>query len=136
MNRRQSLATIVVLLAQTVSAAAHDAPHDERLPMIGPAPEFTLTSQDGHRLSLSDFRGKAVALTFIFASCTDTCSLLTDKMARVQDQLGNLFGNEIVFISITVDPKRDTPEVLKQYAQNFKANLTGWTFLTGDEATI
>jgi protein SCO1/2 len=133
---RQILAMTFALLAQIVFAFAHDAPHEQRLPTIGTAPEFTLTSQDGNRVSLRDFRGKAVAVTFIFASCIDTCPLLTDKMARVQDELGNLFGNKIAFISITVDPKRDTPEVLKQYAENFGADLTGWAFLTGDEASI
>jgi protein SCO1/2 len=124
------------LLAQTVIALTHDAPHEQRLPTIGPAPEFTLTSQDGNRVSLRDFRGKAVAVTFIFASCTDTCPLLTDKMARVQDQLGNLFGNKIAFVSITVDPERDTRDALKKYAKNFNANLAGWVFLTGDKAAI
>ena len=88
------------------------------------------------RVSLHDFRGKAVAVTFIFASCTDTCPLLTDNMARVQDKLGSTFGSRIAFVSITVDPERDTPEVLRQYAQNFGANLKGWAFLTGDPGAI
>jgi protein SCO1 len=124
------------ILALSTLVLAHDAYSDQRLPTIGPAPDFALTSQDSTRVKLSDFRGKVVAVTFIFASCTDTCPLLTDKMARVQDQLGQLFGPEIAFISITVDPERDTPEVLKQYAQNFSANLAGWTFLTGNSAAI
>lgn len=126
----------LAILAWSTLGLAHDAPHDQRLPTIGPAPEFTLISQDGTRVSLADYRGKVVALTFIFASCTDTCPLLTDKMARVQDTLGAKFGAKIAFISITVDPKRDTPEVLKEYATNFGANLAGWTFLTGDPVTI
>jgi protein SCO1 len=125
-----------VMLAQTAIAVAHDTAREQRLPTIGPAPEFTLTSQDGHSVRLSDFRGKAVALTFIFASCTDTCPLLTDKMARVQDQLGPLFATKVVFISITVDPNRDKPAVLKEYAENFGANLAGWVFLTGEEVAI
>jgi protein SCO1 len=132
----QVLSITIALLACPALAFAHDASHDQRLPTIGPAPEFTLTSQDGAVVKLSDFRGKTVAVTFIFASCTDTCPLLTDKMARVQDQLGHLFGTKIAFISITVDPERDTLEVLKQYAQNFSANLAGWTFLTGSSAAI
>ena len=49
-------------------------------------------------------------------------------MAQVQDELGSDFGTKIAFVSITVDPERDTPEVLKQYAQNFGANLAGWFF--------
>ena len=87
-------------------------------------------------MSLRDFRGKVVAVTFIFASCTDSCPLLTDNMARVQDKLGPAFGSKVAFVSITVDPERDTPEVLRQYADNFGANLRGWAFLTGDPASI
>jgi protein SCO1/2 len=120
---------LAALLAWPVQA--HDAGDDQRLPVIGPAPGFTLTSQAGRPVSLDDFFGKAVAVTFIFASCTDTCPLLTDKMAQVQDALGDKFGTNIIFVSITVDPRRDTPEVLSQYAKNFGADPTGWYFLTG-----
>jgi protein SCO1 len=121
----------LALSAWPALGLAHDAAHDERLPTIGPAPDFALTSQDGARVSLGDFRGKVVAVTFIFASCTDACPLLTAKMARVQDELGADFATRIAFISITVDPERDTPDVLRQYAQNFGADLAGWAFLTG-----
>ena len=93
-------------------------------------------SQDGLPVSLRDFRGKVVAVAFIYASCTDTCPLLTDRMAQMQDKLGSAFGSRIAFVSITVDPERDTPEVLKQYAQNFGANLRGWAFLTGDPTIV
>jgi protein SCO1/2 len=63
--------------------------------------------------------------------CSTTCPVLTPMMSFVQDQLGPDFGKKIAFISITVDPERDTPEVLKEYAQAFGANLAGWAFLTG-----
>ncbi len=124
------------MLAWPWPGLAHEAGHDERLPVIGPAPPFTLTSQDGKPVSLGDFLGKAVAVTFIFASCADTCPMLTDKMARVQDRLGDAFGKSIAFVSITVDPERDTPEVLKQYAEAFGADPAGWYFLTGSPEAI
>jgi protein SCO1/2 len=108
----------------------------ESLPKIRPAPEFTLTKQDGKRLALKDLRGKALAITFIFASCADTCPLLTAKMAGIQDRLGAAFGTEVNFVSITVDPERDTPEVLKRYAEGHHANSAGWAFLTGTSAEI
>jgi protein SCO1 len=104
---------------------------EQALPKIGPAPEFALTSQDGAPVKLTDYRGKVVAVTFIFTLCADTCPVLTPMMSFVQDQLGTDFGEKIAFISITVDPERDTPEVLKDYAQAFGANLSGWAFLTG-----
>jgi protein SCO1/2 len=62
--------------------------------------------------------------------------MLTANMARVQAMLGAAFGSRIAFVSITVDPERDTPEVLKHYAQDFDADLRGWVFLTGDPATV
>jgi protein SCO1 len=132
MRRRAALA----LMLSPALALAHESKHDARLPVIGPAPDFTLTSQDGVTVSLADLRGKAVALTFIYTFCTDTCPTLTDKMARVQDKLGPAFGTKIVFVSITVDPERDTPAVLKNYAESFRADPEGWFFLTGDAAAI
>ena len=128
---------LLLLLALIAAPAhAHDAPHNERLPTIGPAPDFTLTSQDGAPVSLRDLRGKVVAVAFIFASCTDVCPMLTDNMTRVREKLGSAFGPEIAFVSITVDPERDTPEVLKQYAESFDANVEGWSFLTGDPPVV
>ena len=109
---------------------------EEGLPKIGPAPEFTLTTQEGKRLSLSDFRGKVVAVTFIYASCADTCPLLTAKMAGLQARLGPDFGARVAFVSITVDPERDTPELLKRYAEGHGAKMAGWAFLTGTPAEI
>jgi protein SCO1 len=108
----------------------------ENLPKIKPAPEFTLTKQDGKRLALKELRGKVLAITFIFASCADTCPLLTAKMAGIQNRLGTAFGPEVNFLSITVDPERDTPDVLQHYAQAHKANPVGWAFLTGTPAEI
>lgn len=108
----------------------------ELLAKIGPAPEFTLTTQHGTRLSLKDLRGKVVAITFIYASCADTCPLLTAKMAGLQARLGADFGPKVFFLPITVDPERDTPEVLTRYARAHGANTTGWAFLTGTPAEI
>ena len=108
----------------------------EMLPKIKPAPEFTLTTQDGKRLALKELRGKVLAITFIFASCVDTCPLLTAKMAGIQNRLGSDFGKKVHFVSITVDPERDTPDVLKRYGEAHKANSAGWAFLTGTSAEI
>ncbi|MER8529673.1 SCO family protein [Mesorhizobium sp. M1272] len=129
-------ARILLLALMAGPAHAHDAPYDERLPTIGQAPDFTLVSQDGVRVSLHDFRGKVVAVSFIYTYCTDVCPMLTAHMASVQEKLGSAFGPKIAFVSITVDPERDTPDVLKEYAQNFGADLKGWSFLTGDPAIV
>jgi protein SCO1/2 len=129
-----ALVLTVALLTGPALARAHEAGHaqpEERLPAIGAAPDFALTSQDGAEVTLESLRGKVVAVAFIYTSCPDVCPMLTDKMARVQDELGADFGREVAFVSITVDPERDTPEVLKGYAEAFDADLAGWSFLTG-----
>jgi len=137
---RAAFVLTLVMLASVMPVRTLDVPHytsqEPQLPKIAPAPGFTLTSQDGAQIALADFRGKVVAVTFIYTLCTDTCPVLTPMMSFVQDRLGRDFGGKIVFVSITVDPERDTPEVLKEYAQAFGADLGGWAFLTGSPATI
>jgi len=136
---RAALALIFVVLASLMLAQPHraePATQEQALPKIAPAPEFALISQDGAPVKLADYRGKVVAVTFIFTLCADTCPVLTPMMSFVQDQLGDNFGEKIHFVSITVDPERDTPEVLKEYAQVFGANLSGWSFLTGTPDAI
>jgi protein SCO1/2 len=135
---RAALALAFVVLASLMLAQPHGdlAAQEQALPKIAPAPEFALTSQDGAPVKLADYRGKVVAVTFIFTLCADTCPVLTPMMSFVQDQLGADFGEKIRFVSITVDPERDTPEVLKDYAQAFGANLSGWAFLTGTPDAI
>ena len=129
-------ALLAIALARPGDALCHEASRDERLPRIGPAPEFTLTDQDGRRIALKALRGQVLAVTFIFASCADTCPLLTAKLAGIQDRLGAAFGPDVRFVSITVDPERDTPQVLKRYAQSHRADSAGWSFLTGTPAEI
>jgi protein SCO1 len=126
------------LLALPALAPAHETAEeeDQRLPTIGAAPDFALTSQNGGEVTLGALRGKVVAVTFIYTSCPDVCPMLTDKMARVQDELGADFGSKIAFLSISVDPEHDTPAVLKEYAEALGADLAGWSFLTGTPAAV
>jgi protein SCO1/2 len=114
----------------------HDTAKEERLPTIGPAPDFALVAQDGRQVTLHDLRGKVIAVAFIYTSCADVCPLLTEKMAQVREELGPAFGKDIEFVSVTVDPEHDTPEVLKGYAEAFGADRGGWHFLTGEPAAV
>jgi protein SCO1 len=135
-----AFALALVMLASLVLMSPHDAldppSNASPLPKVAPAPEFSLTSQDGVQVKLVDFRGKVVVVTFIFTMCTTTCPVLTPMLSFVQERLGRDFGEKIAFISITLDPERDTPDVLREYAQAFGANLAGWAFLTGPPAAI
>jgi len=126
----------VLLAAASAHGLAHQAKDDARLPVVGAAPVFALTDQDGARSTLDDLRGKVAVVTFIYATCTDTCPLLTAKMASLQKPLAADFGARVRFVSITVDPEVDTPTVLRGYAKAHGANLSGWSFLTGTPAVI
>ena len=101
------------------------------LPRIGPAPDFSLTAQDGGTVALAGLRGKVVVVDFIFTSCTDECPVQTEKLAAVQAALGSDFGPRVRFVSISIDPQRDTPEALARYAARHHAQLQGWAFLSG-----
>jgi len=127
---------LAMTLGSVSVAWAHASNENARLPVVGPAPQFALTAESGERVALTDLRGKVVAVTFIYTTCTDTCPLLTAKMAEIQRRLGRDFGPLIQFVSITVDPEVDTPPVLRAYAKAQGANVEGWRFLTGTPGAI
>lgn len=133
------LAIIVGLVLAVVAGSITvpgSAAESDKLPDIGPAPAFSLTSQDGKPVSLASLRGKAVAVSFIYTQCPDICPLLTQKMVEVQDELGEDFGSKVQFVTITLDPEHDTQEVLKDYAEFWGAKRDGWSFLTGTPQTV
>jgi len=131
-----SVAFLMAVFGWPTIGLGHNAHGAGRVSKIGPAADFTLTDQEGKRLSLRDFRGKVLAVTFIYTTCADTCPLLTAKMARIQERLGRDFGARVRFASITVDPEVDTPELLRQYARRHAADVAGWSFLTGTPEEI
>ena len=133
--RAPSLLALVVLFFATLARAGGSSDLST-LPDMGPAPDFVLVSQDGTEVGLALLRGKVVVVAFIYTSCSDVCPLLTEKMARVQDDLGESFGRDVAFVSITVDPERDTSEVLRAYAEAFDADPAGWFFLTGEVEAV
>jgi protein SCO1/2 len=100
-------------------------------------PNVPLTTQDGTVVHFYDdmIKGKAVAINLIYTRCSASCPLETAKLAQVQRLLGDRVGKDVFFYSISIDPKHDTPEVLKAYAQRFHAG-PGWLFLTGKEEDI
>lgn len=98
-------------------------------------PNVTLTNQNGEQVRFFDdlIKDKIVAINFIYTSCPDSCPLETAQLVRVQKLLGDRVGEEIFFYSITIDPKVDTPQALKEYREKFGAR---WDFFTGNESEI
>ena len=92
-----------------------------------------LTNQDGQKLKFySDvLKGRTVVLNVGYTNCTDACPLITSQLLQVREELGDAFGKQVSFVTITSDPARDTPPALKAFARKQGANVAGWTFLTG-----
>jgi protein SCO1/2 len=115
-----------------------------RLAIISDAPDFTLVNQHSKTVKLSDFKGKVLLVSFIFTTCNGSCPATTHRMAKVEQLLNSRinFRPQVEFVTITLDPKRDTPEALRNYIQLFdlqttnKAKWFGWTFVTGSSETV
>jgi cytochrome oxidase Cu insertion factor (SCO1/SenC/PrrC family) len=80
-----------------------------------PAPDFILINQDGDEISLSDFENKIIVVAFTFTTCPDFCPMIEYNMNLAKDALGDSYGTDVVFLSISIDPLTDTPEKMKSY---------------------
>jgi protein SCO1/2 len=98
----------------------------------GAAPEFSLTDQNGKTVTRADLAGKVWIADFIFTNCAGTCPMLTDTMIRLQGAL----PKEVHLVSFSVDPGRDTPDVLAAYAAKVEADKDRWHFLTGEKEKL
>jgi len=91
-------------------------------------PRFRLTNQESEEFDSADFNGRPMAVSFFFASCPTFCRDLNKQIGILRDRLNE---PELMFVSISVDPENDTPEILKKYARDFDATTDDWNFLTG-----
>jgi len=101
-------------------------------------PNFTLTDQAYRQISLSQFAGKVVAVNFIYTSCAlpTFCYRIANNFGVLQRRFKTEMGSNLVLLTVTFDPQRDSPEVLARYAQTWKADAKTWHFLTGPEANV
>ena len=99
--------------------------------------DLPLLTQDGKpvRFYTDVLKGRLVLISFIFTNCTEICPILMRNLFDVQEQLGDRFGKDVFFVSISVDPEDDTPAELKKYAERYEAK-PGWTFLTGKKENV
>ncbi len=110
----------------------------EPLKDYGAAPSFTLTDQRGRPVSSDSLAGHVVLANFVYTTCTDICPALSGQMLGVQERLRGeqLLGTDVQLLSFTVDPARDTPDVLRAYAERYRADPDVWRFLTGPEGVL
>ncbi|HET9699689.1 MAG TPA: SCO family protein [Burkholderiales bacterium] len=143
-----SLAAAAALVLAPAARAADDHSHHhhhEQKPAAQEKPssvqvkydDTVLVTQDGKKLKLKSevFGNRIVVLDFAYTTCTTVCPVLSAVLAKVQDQLGDKSGKEVQLVTITVDPARDTPARLKQYASKHGAKA-GWLWLTGPTGTV
>ena len=106
----------------------------EGLSRYGTVPEFSLVERSGKPMTLANLRGTIWVADFIYTTCTDTCPLQTAEMGKLQEEWNDKPGLKLV--SFSVDPEKDTAEVLSRYADRYRADSQRWLFLTGAKEEI
>lgn len=120
------------LCAAWLAGARRSAPRP--LPVLSEVPPFTLTEADGHPVSRADLLGSPWVADLIYTRCAGVCPRISQEMARLRRETSDVAG--IRFVSFTIDPESDGPEVLRSYRARFTDDPRAWLFLTGDRVQI
>lgn len=101
-------------------------------------PNFTLVGQDGHPVALSNFRGKVIALDFVYTRCAlpNFCARSSGNFSSLQKRFRSRLTKDLVLLTVTFDPAHDSPDILERYAKRWHADPAAWHFLTGPESDI
>ena len=99
----------------------------------GSVPSFELVNQNGQPFGSAQLLGKIWIADFIFTTCPGPCPMISSRMSELQKPLEK---TDVHLVSFTVDPDKDTPEVLRGYAEKLQAQPSRWDFLTGPKSTI
>lgn len=146
MNKKQYIfllsvmtcSALIVMIAlqflQNLQAKTTPGSSPDAIPVLGSITDFSLTAATGQPFHSADMTGKIWVADFIFTSCAGICPVMTRAMAELQETFSQ--NDNVQFVSISVDPTTDTPEVLTQYAQRHNADPAQWHFLTGEIDSI
>src|SRR5256885_11361913 len=99
----------------------------------GAVPEFVLVNQEGQNFGCRELRGKSWVADFIYTTCPGPCPMISSRMSELQKPFEK---TDVHLVSFTVDPAKDTPQVLRGYAEKLQAEPGRWDFLTGPQSTI
>jgi protein SCO1/2 len=138
MKQRQIWFFLIILFAGIISLGSFYVffkreMRGSGLPIYDTVPYFKLTERSGKQVSLPDLKGEVWVADFIFTNCADTCPIMSMRMKGLQEMAQT---QGIRLVSFTVDPSRDTPNVLSSYADQYGADKNRWLFLTGKEDFI
>jgi len=132
---QRSAATTIVVSPTNAPAGFRVLPNVADLKPGDPVPDYSFTNQLGQPFHLADFHGQALAVTFIFTRCPYPvfCPRMSDNFAQVQKLLVNRADGPTNWqlLSVTFDPKFDTPKTMNAYGQRWKADPAHWTLATG-----
>jgi protein SCO1/2 len=136
--RNVANALLALLLTFILSTSSAFSAAKSFLADIGPAPPVALIDSEGKPFELARLRGKVVLVSFVYTTCGGTCPATTFGLTRIARALeeAKLWGRRVEFVSITLDPALDTPEVLARYARVQGADRPGWHFLTGSAERV
>jgi protein SCO1/2 len=110
-----------------------EALRERAVPAYGAVPPFQLTNQFGQAFGSAQLAGKIWITDFVYTSCPGPCPIISTRMSELQKPLEK---TDVQLVSFSVDPEKDTPDVLRKYADNLHADPKRWTFLTGPKSTI
>lgn len=132
------LATVSTLLCGVPAQSENSATATEEARARDYFTNLELINQDGETVRFFDdvLKDKVVVISFIFTNCEGACPVMTRKLTLVRDQLEGYIGNPIQFVTLSLDPERDTPAAMKEFAKLHKADHDGWVFLTGSAGNL
>jgi len=158
MHERRMISVLLVAAGLAAAAAhAHSpgkggaVPASSQTPAAAPAPsgkgtrdprayftDLELLTQDGRKVRFfSDMLAeRTVLINVIYTTCKDACPLITRKLVEVRSLVGERFGKDVYFISLSSDPANDTPKALRDFAREQGVDLSGWTLLTGNPKNV
>jgi cytochrome oxidase Cu insertion factor (SCO1/SenC/PrrC family) len=130
-----AILSLLLIVSVTAEARGQNSKVRKYKPWTG-VPDVVLVNEDGEKVKFADLvKNRMVAINFIFTNCKYKCPMQAKKFSDLQTALGEKLGKDVQLISISRDPKNDTPENLKSWAKDNGAK-PGWTLLTGEKAEI
>ncbi|RYZ25486.1 MAG: SCO family protein [Chitinophagaceae bacterium] len=106
----------------------------KRMPPIGRVQPFSFVNQDGQRVTNENIKGKVAIVNFFFTTCTSVCPRMNNNLKPAYEAFKN--NPDVLLLSFTSDPQRDSTSVLKRYADSMKVNTAKWVFLTGKKDSL
>ena len=125
---------VIITLLSGCAKKEEAKPFESKLATFGAVPQFRFTERSDRAMGLDDFKGKIWIADFIFTHCAGPCPLMSTEMSKLQKEFSTVAN--LRFVSFSVDPERDTPEVLREYASRYEASADRWFFLTGNKEEL